>query len=761
MMSGQRNPRKMRSVESQGFSALGADDYDDYGVPSVPQSRGSGGNSKKGFFGRLRRGSNANIPVSNDDSDDEGGTFDVIPGLPPAINHLSDQYQGSHSSLAMHQDHPYGSEGPGQVMASDTSIRSRASNGDISMDQISSLRDRHRYPGMLDDPNSGARAMSLTSMSNYDTTPIIPTLGVAQNFNGSTRPVQNQDKYRQRMIESRRALMSSESGVPIRPAAQPAGDSSSVLGSRTMSMGSMHNQLSGNPQGRGQSGFSARSNTMNSQLALSPPQVYSQAQPGYRGPPQHGTGLGVNMGEPGFRQTPQGYFPVSGAPAMGVPAMGGPAMGGPVAGGPVMGGPTGSSMPGPMSHPQHYRQQSQQSFQQYPQNPQQMHMQPHPQMHYLQNQNPQVNHGASLAPPVATPQLNGYSPMAPSPGMRSEVNTPRISQGPQPPQVGLQKDINESHEFDFGNTTSLTASRSNSLDEGTKKTEYVSEEMYSELENLKNEVRVLSIELAESVRRELSLPSGSSDSSESQAATANALAKTHSLLSLERAKRSALEKAAQGKDDTVDVKIKLAELECKHSEAVHLLSIRTDQYDSLKKRFASLDRDHKNQHRENIEKMEQNKEREVSQHLYKQDEELKTKMTTLEAENKGLREKLDQFSSRGPLNERVTSLEDQRSALQEALRAMRERKDAEIRALTNRVEMLSSNQRAISSGSIVTNSAGVRVPSAPSMLQLHGSKSSSPVGNGMDESPLSLPRMRNSSLSRPASPLHLGLDYNR
>lgn len=350
--------------------------------------------------------------------------------------------------------------------------------------------------------------------------------------------------------------------------------------------------------------------------------------------------------------------------------------------------------------------------------------------------------------------------MTQSPGMESKSNTLRLSQGSQPLQVCFQNDTNDSHDFDFGNTSNSTAaSHFNSSENRTKEAEHINEELYSELEKVKNEVRVLSIELAESARRELNLPPSSRTSSESRTAFASALAKAHSQLSLERAKRTALEKATQGKDDTLDLTTKLAELEYKHSEAVHLLSTRTDQYNSLKTRFNALERDYNNQHHEKDENIERCREREVSQYLYKQDEELKNRVESLEAENRVLRETLHQYSSRGPLNERVTALEDQRSALQEALRAMRERKDAEIRALTNRIEMLSSARRASSSGSIVTNSAGVRVPTVPSMLQIHGSLSSS--SNGVDETPLGLPRMRALSLSRPTSPLHLGLDYNK
>lgn len=94
-------------------------------------------------------------------------------------------------------------------------------NGDasatISMNQIGSLRDRDRYPSLTSESpsmsgqNNTGRTMSLRSMSNFDTTPIIPTFTSTPNGGKSQAKM-----YRQSIANSHRQMLRGE-GYPIPP----------------------------------------------------------------------------------------------------------------------------------------------------------------------------------------------------------------------------------------------------------------------------------------------------------------------------------------------------------------------------------------------------------------------------------------------------------------------------------------------------------------------------------------------------------------
>jgi hypothetical protein len=87
----------------------------------------------------------------------------------------------------------------------------------ISMHQLGNLRDRDRYPSLSGDPptssgqSNGGRTMSLRSLSNFDTTPIIPTF--TTNPNSSKSQAKN---YRQNLTNSHRQMLRGE-GNPLPP----------------------------------------------------------------------------------------------------------------------------------------------------------------------------------------------------------------------------------------------------------------------------------------------------------------------------------------------------------------------------------------------------------------------------------------------------------------------------------------------------------------------------------------------------------------
>lgn len=70
--------------------------------------------------------------------------------------------------------------------------------------------------------------------------------------------------------------------------------------------------------------------------------------------------------------------------------------------------------------------------------------------------------------------------------------------------------------------------------------------------------------------------------------------------------------------------------------------------------------------------------------------ELLQSIDELKVENKKLTNIIEENSSRGPLGEKIKAIEEQRDALREALRSLRERKDHEIRQLSERVRHLDS-----------------------------------------------------------------------
>lgn len=186
---------------------------------------------------------------------------------------------------------------------------------DLSYNDISGLRDRARYPA----PVHGGRPQSLTSgMISQDTTPIIPTMAPGSGPNrGASKP---QDKYRHKMVESRRQLLSSESGVypPMPPSvgvhsAPPRAMSMTSGPPRTMSMQSMQSMppAFGNPMPpNGPMYFQGADGRMYPTAPGNPmPRPMSVRPPPAVGPPAMNMPYG-NGSTPQLHP-PQGYYPPS------------------------------------------------------------------------------------------------------------------------------------------------------------------------------------------------------------------------------------------------------------------------------------------------------------------------------------------------------------------------------------------------------------------------------------------------------------------
>lgn len=743
MYNGQRVSRHVQNLESMAMVNTGfdGDQFDEYGVPLKSQQKSSGGGNKKGFINRFKRTGNKSAMANDDDSDDDGA-FEVVPGANSSMNsagsfqimnnapqpqpqhqmspvnppnaRFSDPYGGAHQQMPMHNQQNF-QNAPQNAQSRPAS--GSPNNGEIGMDQLSSIRDRHRYPSMKDDPH-GNRAMSLNSMSNYDTTPIIPMLGPLTGFqSGSShnKTQTNQDKYRQRMIDSRRALLSTESGIPM--SGNPMNPQGPPPGGTPPAQMPMELPYSGSVSTKSRaasitSNTSAtslprnRSNTMNSQTGpqFTGPNTYNhpQANPHWR--PQ--------MGQGGMQ-----HYPSMGGP-MGAPMMA--PMGGP------MGGPMGPNVP--------YNNMNPSIPMPPPMNPQMM-GQP---MGYNQKGGPRFGPGSSSS-------LGGPRSMSNHSPLNQAYNS----------QAGSSKSLaDEGGDFDFGADDGIPGVSPDHT--------AVSISDNKEIKSLEDEVRVLSLELGESTRRELKLEPRSTSADSSQD-----LADAYRKLSLERAKRQSIEEAAKGNGVDTDLHEQLAEIKFSHSEAAHLLSIRTEQYEALQTRYNVLEVDYRAK-QANVDVLDKKlKEKSVSDEMYAQDENLRKELATLQEQNAKLRSELDEVSDRGPLGDRVKALEDQRSALQEALRAMRERKDAEIKALNTRIETLTSviGKRSISSSSQHNNANNTPGSSRNNLhinIPRRVTSSSEVADDDDDDSQLSLPkRSRDFSIGRPSSPLNLGLEYSR
>lgn len=301
--------------------------------------------------------------------------------------------------------------------------------------------------------------------------------------------------------------------------------------------------------------------------------------------------------------------------------------------------------------------------------------------------------------------------------------------------------------------------------------------------HLLDEVRLVTSELADSIRRELGLSDDPSLSTAGDLPSPALASSDIEDLSMNHRERATLVLRLQTQLDVERRKRLIAEdkLHSLDSGDVHIQEVQSlYNVTELNAKLANSERTLSNKEFENETLREELKEmNEKFEELSKETTALKTGKTELnrdlelltaagnpvellqsidelKVENKKLTSIIEENSSRGPLGEKIKAIESQRDALREALRSLRERKDHEIRQYAERVRQLDSKlekERLVNSQiqrKYVQNQA--RTPSATPTSAVYGvGVMPSPV---MDSFNLQLPKRRGAnSLAIPGNDL--------
>lgn len=701
----------LRAKQQQAFDAAVMDgtysDPDLYGISTSTRSqssmgkRGSSASTSTGLFNRLRG------KGGNNDFDEMDGT-----GMRDAV--------------------------------SDT-----ASFRDLSVNDLSSLRDRHRYPAFDDNASRVSSDTHSDIGSAYhgtqDSTPIIPTFGSTPVANLK----QNKMQYRQNLIDRRRQLLSNEI-YGMTPQAPIPGSRTQTMTSmrhppdypRTMSLGgaSMNELPIGRP--RGSQG------------------PYNMPSQGYGGPGPHGS--------PGHFGPPQGFMPGPGPHNYGPP------------------GPRSVSRMSTNDHSPLSREvlpgkdlmaanreleeqvralnaQLAQQAQQARQSQQAQRAVNPEHVENLEAANRQLEDEVTML----TAQLAGLSQPhdnweTENRELKSQVQdlNAKLAQlaAEREPDAELEAShreleaqVHQLHEQLAQVTAQAASGRQADLGE----LEQVNKLRQSN-RRLEEEVKVLSVELAESARRELGL-----DPTSDSAVTAQELAKLQDMLLIERQRHDG---TARGRYSTTEA---FTELEHKHAEATQLLEVRSQELEQLRERTVQLTADLAVADERADSLAAQTKELQVVKAQAEQNSVASAQLEELTAENDRLRNLLNKHAESGT-EERLRVADKQREALQEALRSLRERKDQEIVVLHTRIEKLEerlarfapATTRSFSleeyQNSDDSSTTSLPAPLSKSQRQ-HQLSISTKLANENDD--FEPPRVRQSNM-RPASPLHLNFGLN-
>ena len=216
---------------------------------------------------------------------------------------------------------------------------------------------------------------------------------------------------------------------------------------------------------------------------------------------------------------------------------------------------------------------------------------------------------------------------------------------------------------------------------------------------LLDEVRLVTSELADSVRRELI---GGDDMSQSDQTIERAqrIVELEQTLDLERRKRLYAESHLRNDSNFMQEiagRYSIVELEQQLTEKDRIVqsqqlehSLIQENYNKLNSEFEDLQVETNQLKNGILPELKSHVEDLEMLTLAGNPIELMKQIEELKVANKQMENLVEENSTRGPLGEKIKSVESQRDALREALRSLRERKDHEIRQGTDRVRQLES-----------------------------------------------------------------------
>lgn len=631
---------------------------------------------------------------------------------------------------------------------------------DISMNQLAGLRDRDRYPSLANDPSSAAsntsgRTMSLRSMSNFDTTPIIPT------FSTTNEGKHANQQYRKNLSNSHKQLLRTSGGAYPPPQAgygnmRPPGGRNSP----SFMYNNGPQQPSFNASNGGPIPMAPQDTRMRSMTLLGPSPNFNPHGPNAPTGPNGFSGPNSYNGPDRFNGPNGSNMPPSGR------AM---SMGGYPRGPPLMNsGPSGpqrppirQSLPTPMltqaPHPmrtslppvpvgnsasQNYPPRSRSSSKSSP---------PSSAVNSMSRPNSSQTFSAASSPenapkPISTafsmPEPSIVKQRSPSPSSVYEEDDPLSNKNPKitpsvspmfisdarkevagpavlersttsisshSPAIPAQNVVPSQKDMVIDTATTPTQVSTSNTTRISPDTVKLIEDLKSRNISLLNEVRMVTSELTDSIRRELGLSESqeietpSQDGKNLEQLTMNHRERALLVLSLqtnydmERRQRLVAEDQLCAISNDVSLKplYAAAHLESRLASTEHKLLNSNFKNEMLQKELDEVKESH-HALEEETEKLKNSTLPELKSHV--EDLELLTttgnpvellkQIDELKVENKKLTSAMEQKSNTGPTGEKMKAIESQRDALREALRSLRERKDHEIRQSSERIRQL-------------------------------------------------------------------------
>ena len=627
---------------------------------------------------------------------------------------------------------------------------------DLSMKQLAGLRDRDRYPTMgPNDPNAG-RTMSMTN--SFDTTPIIPTFG------GGDGKRANKD-YRNNMISSRNQMIGNDNGYSHMHHMGPGPGYGGGYGPRSPTGPNGH-PMDPNEMMRLRSMSNSTASLKN--FSYDPNLPYDYPKPQNPG----AAGRSMSMGGYSRGPPPPNLMPMMNGPPSPTGGHTGPNQNHRPPGRKSL--PSHANSPPVSSNLTHSRSSSKSSS-------------PSPAANSMSRPNSQALSASSspeiisiTSTPAVTkpflpstltttastmtdviPTINRATSPVPVPEILAiKTSVPGIDRSVSPVLIPSTELIDEASSpvntfpeqkfFSEPATSDRSVSQTPDVSQSAPVSAPdpipivtpapatatvpisvpVSADSLRQIEDLKHqnvrlmdEVRLVTSELADSIRRELGLSDISSSPDQfteklpEQTLEVSALPKNEAIealslnhreratlvinlqseLDAERRKRMIAEENLYAKDNSISLKslYDSAELESRLASSTHESTTKNMENESLKEQLKEMQEKY-NALEDETSQLKNGTLPELKSHVESLElltsvgnpVELLQTIDELKVENKKLSGLVEENSNRGPVGEKIKAIESQRDALREALRSLRERKDHEIRQYAERVRNL-------------------------------------------------------------------------